>query len=108
MTILLKHPDKCPACATKHSIRWDQHRCGECNVPVYHTTDDFVALKRNWVLAFWVWFPLDSAGLFRGWVHSNHLQDGIPNDVGLTVADPGPNYGQRRVLKDGSDQRRVV
>ena len=95
--ILLSDPNRCPACATKHSIRWDQHRCAECKVPIFRTTDDFVAMKRDWVLAFWVWFPMDSASSYKGWVHSDHLRDGIPNDAGYAVADPGVTYGQRDV-----------
>jgi hypothetical protein len=100
MAILIKDPTRCPGCASKNSIRWDQHRCCECNTKVFKPSDDFVQLKRDWVISYWIYFPLNSSGYFRGWVHSTHLQfrdsDVKPNDPAHGIEKPSASYGTKK------------
>src|SRR6516164_3779356 len=92
--ILLTNAHICPACAGRMTIRWDQRRCAECNTRLFLTCDNFMAIREDMIPAFWVWFPRHSPGPLRGWVHSDHLRDAIPNDAGYAVAKPDANYGR--------------
>lgn len=94
LMFLLLNPNQCPGCGKINSIRWDQHHCASCRTKLFHPTDDFVALKQDWVLSFWVYFSPRSSGNFRGWVHSDHLNDPQPNIEFHGVEKPPESYGR--------------
>jgi len=96
---------RCPQCGFKNSIRWDQHRCCECNAKVFKPTDNFVQMKYDWVLAYWVWFDPKASGLYRGWVNSSHLDNPDPYSTNIKVNKPDKNYGMR---KAGASASRTV
>ena len=93
--ILLLDPSRCPRCGDSH-IDWDRRRCRNrlCNVRLFRPEDDFPALKRDWVISFWVYFPANSSGLYRGWVRSEHLENPKPDSAPDRTPKPGKDYGK--------------
>jgi hypothetical protein len=91
---LLLNQNQCPQCGKIGSIRWDQHRCAECNAKLFHPSDDFVRLKQDWVLSFWVYFHPNSSGFFRGWAHSGQLNDPKPHEEFPKNEKPPESYGR--------------
>jgi hypothetical protein len=98
MAILIKDPERCPNCAAFKSLLWDQRKCGECGERIFRPSDDFVKIAHDVILSFWVYFPLNSSGYFRGWVHAAHLKNHNPNAANIysSVREPDKGYGMKK------------
>jgi hypothetical protein len=102
MSLILRiDPARCPNCH-KHSIRWDARKCKDCDAKLFHPSDNFVALKQDWVLSYYVYFPANSSGYFRGWVHSTQLNEPKPIAPNWKPEAPDKNYGKKDRIKDSA------
>lgn len=94
--ILLLDKKQCPVCGSTKALRWDQHRCGECNARIFNPESTFHKLREDWVLSYWIFFNPSNWGQFRGWVHSDHLNNPHPNSEIPSAKLPDSSYGKRK------------
>lgn len=74
---LLTNPSRCPACGHK-TVSFDIHRCLECETPLFKAGQDYGRFQQETSLgSFYVFFSPNGV-LFRGWVHSGHLEAPAP------------------------------
>jgi len=102
--LLLTDPDGCPSCGHKHTINWDLRICRNCQTRLMKPSDNFALLKRIWLISFWVYFPLNSSGFFRGWTRSEHLDDPNPIYEFKLPEKPPEDYGRKSRLPGGSNE----
>jgi len=87
----------------------DQRKCCECHARIFRRDDNFPLLKRDWIISFWVFFPLNSGGYFKGWCNSAHLKDNPkPNEETINLIPPPPGYGMKDRIKGGGSARRPI
>ncbi len=90
--LLLTNPRLCPQCS-KATVRFSQHKCinPECLTPLFKADDNYGQFQSDTnIRAFWVYFDPARKGLFRGFVHSDHLEAPAPRVEPSKLAKPKP------------------
>lgn len=99
MLLLLKDVSRCPRCHSDRVSR-DLRRCLKCEAKLLFPGDTGVWLSDQGLRSYYLWSKEN------GWVHSDHLADGMsnPNSRTLTTKVPEKDYGTRPLPKGCSDK----
>lgn len=77
---LLLDSSKCPCCGSL-TVSFDIHRCLECEVALFRADSDYGRYQAETLFKnYYVFFPPERLGLYRGWVHADKLEDARPNE----------------------------
>lgn len=100
--LLLKNPRRCPRCR-RDTVSRDTRKCRNCGAVLLRTGDTASKLEDEGSRSYYLFHNQ------QGWVHADHLKDGMknPNPRELTIKEPPKGYGKRPLPKGCSDKGKV-
>lgn len=99
MLLLLSNKSRCPRCYSNR-INRDARRCLQCQAVLLYPGDTGVWLSEQGLFSYYLWSKQN------GWVHSDHLKNGMstPNPRIPELKAPPKGYGTRPLPAGCSDQ----